>query len=1012
MTTHTVSLTSEAKRIYRHAVERAAFRQVFDPRSIVARDQKDANWVFAMEALASKCIEVDTVEGMRWSILPDERIAVLRELHSEARLETLAHEELHSGDRLGVWLANLVLKKNVVVDQLDSKDLEILRTAGLYTRFLDSIDVKLRPNQVSRLLERRDAASAIVMARSGGVIGRERQLRRMLDTVALRHGGHAWLPTVALTGPGGSGKSAMLAEFVHRLNTDRNLESLIVWLDFDYLGLSNGDPAIWMGEFARQLGLANDSLAVKADLFRAGLADLSLGMSDRKQHNFQRSVSEEKSLISLWRRCWDDVFRHHPVVLILDTLEEIAVQTDDVQERLERWLWSLVYEYAIRQLHIVYSGRVLPERLPMQTITQSTKIRLRDLPRWAAVELFTAQLERSQYTGPAVPVKKIVAQFGGNPLVVKLLANWVASDPEHAMRELGDAEFARAKSALYQGVIYTRILKRMRAEPAIQKLACPGLVLRRVTPDLIVKVLAEPCGLGEVSIGEANRLFGELRQQVWLVQRDRVGSALEHRKDLRQLMLRLMENEGSELARAIHSAAADYYASAQAVELPPARQLLEARYHRLMLGTLEELDRRDAEALLTSAGTDIECAPKEAVARLKAAADFRLELTEAALLDEKSLVAYRSRLEHRSYYATGEVPLPESKLYEISSGFPRNGVDYNDVIRAFVQADFAQVAEMSGPVFDRAFDERISGVRVIEGRNLTDSSLWVAALAVLAVGDPKTLANRIANRLSRPQQRSIFFERFNLESRSSVSFYDALSAILCLLDSDYEKSDILRTVRIPIEIQDQDMYRVAQLHPGARNEFFEHGREVRAGLLRFMTPSFLRYLELSEMSQRSETVRSVTMLAHRAQSSLQRIDDFNLPFNQRLAMQMVVIESDIPGMLDRRVFFPGVVPEIYAAFVPALAAIDTDVSCDFVDKLPRGLLALWPSELQGFRLRAAMNIDKRGWAVTLTEFADRYGILGPLLRHCANESKVPKFRHISKVLDTLEERFVAAALER
>ena len=48
-------------------------------------------------------------------------------------------------------------------------------------------------------------------------------------------------------------------------------------------------------------------------------------------------------------------------------------------------------------------------------------------------------------------------------------------------------------------------------------MAHPGLVLRRVTPDLILKVLAQPCGIEVPDEETARELFDELAREVSLV---------------------------------------------------------------------------------------------------------------------------------------------------------------------------------------------------------------------------------------------------------------------------------------------------------------------------------------------------------------------------------------------------------------------------------------------------------------------------------------------------------------
>jgi tetratricopeptide (TPR) repeat protein len=103
------------------------------------------------------------------------------------------------------------------------------------------------------------------------------------------------------------------------------------------------------------------------------------------------------------------------------------------------------------------------------------------------------------------------------------------------------------------------------------------LILRRVTPDLIEKVLAEPCGVQVESAADAQRLFTELSQEQSLVQvidPDEVRP----RPDLRSVMLRLLQSDQSEKVRDIHQRAVDYYAVRSELD-----DRAEEIYHRLAL---------------------------------------------------------------------------------------------------------------------------------------------------------------------------------------------------------------------------------------------------------------------------------------------------------------------------------------------------------------------------------------------------------------------------------------------
>src|SRR5207302_5892729 len=101
---------------------------------------------------------------------------------------------------------------------------------------------------------------------------------------------------------------------------------------------------------------------------------------------------------------------------------------------------------------------------------------------------------------------------------------------------------------LRRAVLYDRFLSHIE-DSRVQRLAHPGLVLRRVTADLVRLVLAGPCGLGEIDATTATELIEKLADEIWLVRRTPDG--LRHQPDVRRAMLRMMSEdpEYAELAR-------------------------------------------------------------------------------------------------------------------------------------------------------------------------------------------------------------------------------------------------------------------------------------------------------------------------------------------------------------------------------------------------------------------------------------------------------------------------------
>jgi hypothetical protein len=131
--------------------------------------------------------------------------------------------------------------------------------------------------------------------------------------------------------------------------------------------------------------------------------------------------------------------------------------------------------------------------------------------------------------------------------------------------------------AIVQGRLYERVLGHVH-DPDVKALAVPGLVLRYVTPELIRKVLAGPCKLGDVDGDRANTIFEKLGDEVALVVQGDRHQSLELRPELRRIVLDdLAVDVASEpQQRAIREAAVEFFAG-------DPEHRAEELYHRLWL---------------------------------------------------------------------------------------------------------------------------------------------------------------------------------------------------------------------------------------------------------------------------------------------------------------------------------------------------------------------------------------------------------------------------------------------
>ena len=187
---------------------------------------------------------------------------------------------------------------------------------------------------------------------------------------------------------------------------------------------------------------------------------------------------------------------------------------------------------------------------------------------------------------PSDVATKVVGLIGGHPLGLQLAIQVLHRDGLEAFEDLATDNLAVSgaiRSQLVEGFLYKRILGHLH-DKELEKLALPGLTVRRIDPGVIREVLAEPCGLSVPDDAVAYDLFERLSREVGLVQPGRAG-ALYHRPDVRRIMLVQLRADSAGQFDAINRKAAEYYRSRTADQTTPDPEArAEEIYHRLALG--------------------------------------------------------------------------------------------------------------------------------------------------------------------------------------------------------------------------------------------------------------------------------------------------------------------------------------------------------------------------------------------------------------------------------------------
>ncbi|XVV07482.1 AAA family ATPase [Actinosynnema sp. CA-248983] len=423
-----------------------------------------------------------------------------------------------------------------------------------------------------------------------GVHGRDRELEALRHFVSAPVDPAGPVPVLAVTGVGGAGKSTLLAALVERylerqLDGDEPDAPIAVVIDFDRVVFRVNAELELSFEVTRQLGWA------------APVASADFSALRHQAREERRQVLGVESLetdvrtatgFELATRVLVDLhdLRRRTVVLVLDTFEEwqrdrpvAGVRRggwNDPERRIQEWIWRLRHEMGLDHLRVIVSGRAPVST--MDDLTMVPPLELGDLDSAAAVRVITGFGVDRDAAGA------VARAVGGNPLALRVAARFYG--------KLSDAERRRFVATAHEthpglddelraAVLYDRFLSHIR-DDRVRRLAHPGLVLRRVTPDLVRHVLAPHCDL-DLAHGDEHTLVDLLGDEVWLVAESPDG--LRHHHEVRRAMLRLMSGDPrhDHRVRAIHRAAADWYATGRDEHLRDDAARAEALYHLLML---------------------------------------------------------------------------------------------------------------------------------------------------------------------------------------------------------------------------------------------------------------------------------------------------------------------------------------------------------------------------------------------------------------------------------------------
>lgn len=492
---------------------------------------------------------------------PQERAGPLQ-LHLERYLRQVAPplekqslDELDATRQVAVWLGG-------VVDGVPTQEQVDARSA--YLRLLAPFEAIAGDGVFRGRVKELDELRHYI-----GVVSPESMLKRLRGII--RWSESERQPAVSISGPGGVGKSALVARFMlehTRLREDARVP--FGYLDFDRASLDVGDPLALCVELLRQLDLQFPGDGRFTEIRERAIRQ----WADRAEAPSDDRLDAARNLLGDVLDRMRVVLGSRPYVVVLDTFETVQYRG----EARAFPLWDMLVKLQKRApfLRVVVAGRApvdslrLADRPPRQ-------IALGELDNDSAMAFLGAQgiSDRSLQ-------RRLVRTFGRVPLSLKLVGSLVARTPGGAAALLDPirkgGSLVGTSDELIQGQLYDRILDHI-ANPDVRRLAHPGLVLRRVNPAVILHVLKEPCGLGIDNLKQAQELFDELQRETSLVTIDSADGDLVHRADLRQVMLKMLVTSAPAQVGRIRRAAVEWYSQQSSL-----RARAEEVYHKLHLG--------------------------------------------------------------------------------------------------------------------------------------------------------------------------------------------------------------------------------------------------------------------------------------------------------------------------------------------------------------------------------------------------------------------------------------------
>jgi hypothetical protein len=298
-------------------------------------------------------------------------------------------------------------------------------------------------------------------------------------------------PPLFVLGPGGGGKSTLIAKFIlEHAEEQERAQFPFAYLDFDRPALTVREPVSLLIEIMRQLSNQYpESQTVYTHLVARWSARIEEQLSGGA--SVRRSMPD---IASLWLVDREQVLNEfaefayglgnnqteQPMLLVLDTFEEIQFRSAALEDEVFDFLNHL--QQLVPRLRTILCGRT-----PITTKRYDvTTLPIGDFDDETALIFLTHHGITDR-----VIAEKVIEQVGKSPLVLRLAAEVARKERigNDGISELGSRWLSLFRRQRIEVVLYKRILAHV-YDKRVEQLAYPGLVLRYITPEILLTILA------------------------------------------------------------------------------------------------------------------------------------------------------------------------------------------------------------------------------------------------------------------------------------------------------------------------------------------------------------------------------------------------------------------------------------------------------------------------------------------------------------------------------------------